>query len=103
MHSSAEPLVESLKPIDNVVYKTFVKKFNEKYETDNYIDRVLNNVVGKKTLDPFLRFFDGIDNPDKGKDTVLDLFLFSLSVTQKSYRSRLLFDPKKGHLAKEAL
>ena len=31
MHSSAEPLVENLKPIDNVVYKTFVKKFNDQY------------------------------------------------------------------------
>lgn len=31
MYSSAEPLAENLKPIDNVVYKTFVKKFNDQY------------------------------------------------------------------------
>ena len=30
MHSSSEPLTENAKPIDNIVYKTFVKKFNDK-------------------------------------------------------------------------
>jgi hypothetical protein len=31
MHTAPEPLTESAKPIDNVVYKTFVKKFNDQY------------------------------------------------------------------------
>jgi hypothetical protein len=31
MHTSTAPLAESLKPIDNIVYKTFVKKFNDQY------------------------------------------------------------------------